>query len=95
MTSPTTTDAVVFQGSDAIACRFCCQTVSRKAKKCHHCGESLERKSTWRRHANQVLGWVGVVTTLLGLFYAAREGYYWIQERPSHASDVAIIPGRC
>ena len=62
-------------------CPYCKQPVHSQAKKCHHCGEVLERYFKIEPALRKLMGYVGLATAILSLFYALREGYYYIQER--------------
>lgn len=62
-------------------CPYCMQPVHSQAKKCHHCGEVLERHFKIEPALRKLMGYIGLATAILSLFYALREGYYYIQER--------------
>ncbi|MFV1950712.1 MAG: tetratricopeptide repeat protein [Nitrospinota bacterium] len=62
-------------------CPSCRQPVHSQAKKCHHCSEVFEKHSKIEPTFKKLVGYVGLVTAILSLFYALREGYYYIQER--------------
>ncbi len=62
-------------------CPYCRQPVNLQAKKCHHCGEMLKRPSKLELVLKKLVGYIGLLTAVLSLFYALREGHYYIQER--------------
>lgn len=66
---------------NTISCRHCCQPVDRNATKCHHCGEQLSTRSHAVQVTRKLMGLVGAVTAVLSLFFALKEGYFFIQER--------------
>jgi len=61
-------------------CRYCKEPVHVDARKCHHCGEFLEKRSRIERTVKRVIGYVGIATAILSVFYGLREGYYFIKE---------------
>lgn len=64
-----------------IPCRYCRQPVHPKATKCQHCGEQLTQRSRIGRATKNIVGSIGIFTALLSVFYAAKEGYFYIEQR--------------
>jgi hypothetical protein len=62
-----------------IHCPYCCETISSQARKCKHCGEFFRRTSWWKKALTKVGAYIGVFTALLSVFYACREGYFYVQ----------------
>ncbi len=62
-------------------CRFCRQPVDPRATKCQHCGEKLTERSRIEHITKKIVGTIGIFTALLSVFYAVREGYFYIEQR--------------
>ncbi len=69
-------------------CPFCQEHIFTHAKKCKHCGESVSRVSKVSRVARTFVGFVGLITAALSLFYALREGYFYIEERQQQRAEI-------
>ncbi len=67
--------------SKPIVCRYCQQPIHPKATKCQHCGEHLSHPSPAQRFTKKIVGLIGITTALLSLFYALKEGYFYIEQR--------------
>lgn len=74
--------------TDNRLCPFCLEPIHSSAKKCKHCGEAVSRISSLSRFARKFVGFVGLVTAGLSLFYALREGYFYIQERQQQRAEI-------
>jgi len=61
------------------ACPYCKESIHADAKKCRHCGEFLEKRSKVERAVKKAIGYLGIATAILSLFYGLREGYYFIK----------------
>jgi len=78
---------------DTVPCRYCRQPVHRLAKKCQHCMGMLTIRSRVEHLSGKVMGYIGLVMGLLSLFYAAKEGYYYIEERQQNRETLAAYVG--
>ena len=76
-------------------CPTCKSLVHPEAKKCRHCGEVLVKPPRSRVDATlkKVVLYVGLATTFLSLFYALREGYYFVQARQEQRAAIASFQG--
>mgnify|MGYP002620812394 CR=1 FL=1 len=64
-----------------IPCRHCLQPVHPAATKCPHCHERLTTTSFTQRAGKKLLALVGIGTAVLSLFFALKEGYFFIEKR--------------
>jgi len=72
-------------------CPYCRESIHPEAKKCPFCGEMLDKASSSKVEITlkKLVMYVGLVTTLLSLFYALREGYYFIKERQEQRATIS------
>lgn len=59
-------------------CPHCGEEISVAARKCPHCQEFIAR---WQRRSRTLVTQIGVITACLSVFYALREGYFYIDEQ--------------
>jgi hypothetical protein len=73
------------------SCPYCREIIHSEAKKCRFCGEMLEKPSSSKveKTLKKVVMYVGLATTFLSLFYALREGYYFIEDRQEQRATIA------
>ena len=71
-------------------CPYCRESIHGESKKCRFCGEKLEKVSASKVEVTlkKVVMYVGLVTTFLSLFYALREGYYFIKDRQEERATI-------
>lgn len=62
-------------------CPYCCEPISSQARKCKHCGESFKNTAWWQKALTKTGAYIGVFTALLSVFYACREGYFYVQKQ--------------
>jgi hypothetical protein len=62
-------------------CPYCCESISSHARKCKHCGESFKSSSWWQKTLTKTGAYIGLFTALLSVFYACREGYFYVQKQ--------------
>ena len=66
---------------ETIPCRYCRQPVHPLATKCQHCGEQLTERSRVERVTKKIMAAIGIFTAVLSVFYAVKEGYFYIEQR--------------
>ena len=64
-----------------VPCRYCRQPVHPKATKCPHCHEQLATRSRIERIGKKTVAFIGIATASLSLFYALKEGFFYIEQR--------------
>ena len=58
------------------------------ALKCKHCGESAHPQKFLQGLTSRLIVIIGLVTAALSLFYALREGYFFIEKKQQQRSDL-------
>lgn len=69
-------------------CPYCAEPILRAAKKCKHCHESLTKRPKLSKLITQFMASVGMLTAVLSLFYALREGYFYIEKRQQQRDEI-------
>ena len=64
------------------ACPYCAEPIKIMALKCKHCGEYAHPKKFSQGLTSRLIVIIGLVTAALSLFYALREGYFFIEKKP-------------
>ena len=64
-----------------VPCRYCRLPVHPEASKCPHCHEQLAVRSRVERLGKKIVAFIGIATATLSLFYALKEGYFYIEQR--------------
>lgn len=82
---PLSTDA---QSTQYKPCPFCAEDIRLNARKCKHCGESVHAKPFMQRLSTRFIALVGLVTTAMSLFYALREGYFYIEQKQQQRAEL-------
>ena len=70
-------------------CPYCYEPISNQARKCKHCGEYLKNISWWKNTLTKIGAYIGVFTALLSVFYACREGYFYVQQQQQARTEKA------
>jgi tetratricopeptide (TPR) repeat protein len=70
------------------SCPFCAEEIRLNALKCKHCGESVNPKPFLQRLSTRFIALVGLVTTAMSLFYALREGYFYIEQKQQQRAEL-------
>lgn len=70
------------------ACPYCAEPIKIMALKCKHCGESVHPKKFSQGLTSRLIVIIGLVTAALSLFYALREGYFFIEKKQQQRSDL-------
>lgn len=67
-------------------CPHCKLPVHPEARKCPHCHELIGQQPGWQLHGRRMVTLLGALTAALSVFYALREGYFYIdkQQRQRH-----------
>ena len=66
--------------NNTVPCRYCREPVHPEAVKCRHCGETLSIRSHLEQISKKAFAYIGILTALLSLFYALKEGYFYIEQ---------------
>lgn len=69
-------------------CPFCAETIQAKALKCKHCGEFLSGRPRKAARITKIIASFGALTALLSLFYALREGYFYIEKQQQARTEI-------
>jgi hypothetical protein len=77
-----------FASTELKACPYCAEPIQINALKCKHCGESVHPKPFLQRLSTRFIAMVGLVTTALSLFYALREGYFFIEQKQQQRAEL-------
>ena len=70
-------------------CPYCHEFISNQACKCKHCGEFFKNISWWEKALTKTGAYIGVFTALLSVFYACREGYFYVQQQQQARTEKA------
>lgn len=70
-------------------CPYCAEHISSAAEKCKHCGEFLSSGKKWSRLFTRIAAVLGIATASLSVFYAIREGYFYVEQRNQHRMEIA------
>lgn len=70
------------------SCPFCAETIQVKALKCKHCGEFLSGRPKKVARITKAIASFGAITALLSLFYALREGYFYIEKQQQARTEI-------
>jgi len=69
-------------------CPYCKELILSTAKKCRYCGEFIDKKSRNQKLKAKVVGFLGLFTALLSLFYPLREGYFYLQQKQQQRTEL-------
>lgn len=70
------------------SCPFCAETIQVNANKCKHCGEYLSGRPKKVARITKAIASFGALTALLSLFYALREGYFYIEKQQQARTEI-------
>ena len=71
------------------SCPSCAEQISLQAKKCKYCGEFVEPKPLKQKLSSRMMAVIGLFTACLSVFYALREGYFYIEQKQQQREEVA------
>jgi predicted nucleic acid-binding Zn ribbon protein len=70
------------------SCPICAETIQANALKCKHCGEFLSGRPKKAARLTKAIASFGALTALLSLFYALREGDFYIEKQQQARTEI-------